>query len=202
MPFDNDNGSSGSNGYNSLTAQANPNYSSGAEPSSRHCTGNDVIGDHGNESPTGGGRGMVGGPRSQYQIDPRAEETHGGCMRQVPEKNAATSGLSPTNFTPQYHDIDCRLLEGYRESGEFHSRTVALRKTPSGDGLEYTGVTIPVDATKRRRIEAAFTARGLTLLSEYPVTDQLLFYAKRQVVLANFHISGDNMLTCIMFLLK
>ena len=48
-----------------------------------------------------------------------------------------------------------------------HIYKIALQKARSRDGLEQTGVTIPVDTSKCRHIEAAFTARGLTLLSEY-----------------------------------
>ena len=119
----------------------------------------------------------------------------------MPEKNAATTGLSPTNFTPQYHDIDCRLLDGYRESREFLPYKIAIQKALSRDGLEQTRVTIPVDTSKRRHVEAAITARGLTLLSEYPVTNQLLFYAKDQVILAIPRF-WRYMLTCMMFSLK
>jgi len=138
--------------------------------------------DHGDEGSTG--RGVVTRPGSKCQIDSVAED-HDRCLHRVPEKNAATAtGLLPTDITPQYHDIDRRLLDGYWECRGFHPHKIAPQKALFEDVSEQPGGTIPMDTTKRRHIEAALTARGLTLLSEYPVSSQLLVYAKQEVILA------------------
>ena len=111
-----------------------------------------VLGDNGNEGSAG--RSMVGEPRREYRND----------------TIAATAGLSPTNFTPQYYDIDRRLLDGWRETYDFYPRKIAPHKGLFENGSEQAAGTLPVDTTKRHHIEETFTARGLTLLSEYPVT--------------------------------
>ena len=52
-------------------------------------------------------------------------------MQQGPGKGVVTSGLSLTDFTPQNtNDINCRFLDGYRKSHDFHPRKITHQKAP------------------------------------------------------------------------